>query len=545
MSLRRKVSHFLALALIAVMSVALFAGVAEAKSTKLSAKQKAHIRASLRKQVKKNPRIVQRKSFLRKASLVNFRLPVTIRLRGGKLASNPNSAAIDLGPSLGTRDIGLGGSLAAEIVFHDSFDGGALGNVDIDIRPSSTRTLSSTSIPLLWNSQVSQAGSRWDAVPLIAQGAPLPSSSVGCANFNGTSALPFGPSILPTPGGPGLPGFPFGDLALATANSLPATTPFGYLPENPGVDAINQLQASKIVGNPNNLGANPNPFPSDPSITAAGVQDTVLRTGPLSLSVATPGTTVNPPVPNNGATDPAGNTPVQNSQKIVIGKSGGQANLFGNIPGKSYGIDVSVSLATRINSIFRVVDQDTFGAINAGDKYPAALFTCRQIWSGGIDNYIPGVRLQGSLKISPAITTDGRLRIAKATLSSGAMEKANVALAACLVPYSPFAKEQNNSDTVPQTVPAGTFPPPSTAVADSVLPVDTQNSRPAPAADCNTGPSQIVKDGALIGSVTPLLGASTSNGYTVNNTGSQAVVSGLLTVNNVSADVLVGDVGDV
>ena len=109
----------------------------------------------------------------------------------------------------------------------------------------------------------------------------------------------------------------------------------------------------------------------------------------------------------------------QGSQNVIIGKSGGEANLFGNIPGKSYGIDVTVSLATKINSIFRIQDQDVYDTpLIAGSQYPAGIFNCRQIWSGAVQNYIPGVRLTGNLRISPAITKDGKLRIAKATVST-------------------------------------------------------------------------------------------------------------------------------
>ena len=49
---------------------------------KISKSQKASISKQLRKQIKKNPRAIRSKSFLRKAALVNFKLPVTIRLRG-------------------------------------------------------------------------------------------------------------------------------------------------------------------------------------------------------------------------------------------------------------------------------------------------------------------------------------------------------------------------------------------------------------------------------------------------------------------------------
>ena len=91
-----------------------FAGSAVAK--KVSHKQK--VRAQLLKAVKKNPRVVLRKSFLKKAGLVDFILPVTVRLRGSNNSTsaspvfddaNPNNASVDLGASLGNRTVNLGG----------------------------------------------------------------------------------------------------------------------------------------------------------------------------------------------------------------------------------------------------------------------------------------------------------------------------------------------------------------------------------------------------------------------------------------------------
>jgi len=127
--MRRKVSHLLALVVIGALAIGLMAGPADAK---MSAKQKVHVRAQLRKAVKKNPRVVSKRWFLKKASLVDFTLPITIKLRNSgngtaqSLTSNPNNATIDLGASLGKREIDLGGKLGGEIQFHDSFDGGAL-----------------------------------------------------------------------------------------------------------------------------------------------------------------------------------------------------------------------------------------------------------------------------------------------------------------------------------------------------------------------------------------------------------------------------------
>jgi hypothetical protein len=304
LSLRRKVSSFLALVVVAALAIGLMAGPASAK---VSAKKRAQVSRQLRAAVRKNPSVVSKKWFLKKASLVNFKLPVTIRLRGGNTAGNPNQANIDLGASLGQREIDLGGSLAAEIVFHDSYDGGALGNVDVNIL-SGPKSLTSTSVPLLWNTQVSQAGTSWDSNLL---GNPAGYPGPGCGNVHNANAntngnLPFGVGALPAPGGPGLPGVPiYPDLATYASHG----TPSGFAPAHiastsPAVsNDINAVQSSKVVGDAtahpelnNNVGGNPDPFPysaqSDPGADgtnlAPNAADTVLRTNALSLQVAAP-----------------------------------------------------------------------------------------------------------------------------------------------------------------------------------------------------------------------------------------------------------------
>ena len=112
----------------------------------ISPKAKKAIRAELRRTVKKNPGALRHRSFLRKAALVNFKLPVTIRLRnpcttenganpaptvGGNPAGvalstncltqgtalnerNIPSATVNLGPSLGTRQIASRADLPTE-----------------------------------------------------------------------------------------------------------------------------------------------------------------------------------------------------------------------------------------------------------------------------------------------------------------------------------------------------------------------------------------------------------------------------------------------
>jgi hypothetical protein len=535
-SLRSSLWRYLGLLAVAALAVGVFAGPASAK--KLSAKQRAAVRTQLRKQIKKNPAVINRKSFVKRASLVNFKLPVTIALRGGTTATNPNKANVDLGASLGNREVNLGGSLSAELTFHDSYDGGALGNVDLAILPSANHNLTSTSIPLLWNTQVSSG--RYDANSINGLlGTSLPTGcgdflSSGSAPILGAGYLPFGFGIFNA--GAGMPGYPY------NANPQTTSTPEGYLRVQPGVDSIDAVTAGKAAGNNLNVGGNPYPFPyssqSIPDGSSTGIpqaKDTVLRTNALSLGIAPVGTEVKQDVNTDG---------VNGSQNIVIGKSGGQANLFGKIPGKAFGIDVTVSLKTRINSILRVVDQDSFGTpLLTGNRYPAGIFNCRQIWTGGIDNFIPSVRLAGNLKIAPGITSDGKLRIAKATVSSLPGSEARFAVAACLAPLAGFDAENLSSDTVAATIPAaGTTAAPNIP-ATSALPANPLVARGAPAAGCNTTPSALVRDSALTpDTVQSLSPAVTGDGYTVTNSGAAVSVAADLAVQNISLDVLVGDV---
>ncbi|WCB95530.1 hypothetical protein DSM104299_04279 [Baekduia alba] len=536
MSLRSSLWRYLGLLAVAALAVGVLAGPASAK--KMSAKQRAAVRTQLKKEIKKNPKAINRKSFVKRASLVNFKLPVTIALRGGSTAANPNKATVDLGASLGQREVDLGGSLSAELTFHDSYDGGALGNVDLSILPSANHSLTSTSIPLLWNTQVSDPATRYDANSL-----GLPTALSGCGNFVGSSALSFGGALaasgvvggIPQPGG--LPGYPFVDPSVSL------TTPAGFLPVTPGVDSIDAVTAGKAAGDNNQVGGNPQPFPYSAQSTPGGFtqppspKDTVLRTNALNLGIAPAGTEVKQDNNANGVTG---------SQNIVVGKSGGQANLFGNIPGKAYGIDVTVSLKTRINSILRVVDQDSFGTpLITGNNYPAGIFNCRQIWTGGIDNYIPSVRLAGNLKIAPGITAGGKLRIAKATVSSLPGSEARFAVAACLAPYAGYDKEQLSSDTVAPTIPAGSAATgPGGTVPNAGLPADTSAARtPMPAANCNDAPTSLVASSALApSSVSSLAPAVPADGYTTTSSGSSVSVGADLNVSNISLDILVGDV---
>jgi hypothetical protein len=517
-------------------------------SAKLTKSQKVHIRKQLKRAIHKNPKLIRSKAFIKKASLVDFTLPVFIRLREnvvcgnpaqgypyacagnthpnpqtGQASVNPNSATIDLGPSLGQRQISLGGSLPAEIKFHDSFDGGALGNVDLKILQdtSGNSGLTTTSIPLLWNTQVTGAGSHW-----FLNGGNL---GAGCGDFTNAAAAAGAPTGGATNNNPGStapfsltppnPGF-----TLPSTPTLPGVpyfagpgNPAGFVDEYPGVDDVTKIQAGTVTGDPDIIGTDPNPFPyapggQQPGAPLPGVQsyagnsaDTVLRTGPLKLNIAQPGNEV---------------TGIPGSQDSRLGQSGGQANLFGNIPGKGTAVDVTVNLDTKINSILREVDPEPQTLIQ-NQNWPAEAFTCRQAWTGYVQNYIQGVHLQGSLKISPAIDPDGRLRIAKTILNSP--DSAQVALAACLSPNATYADHNatNNSDIAPSVlVPAD--------------PINELSRRGAPSVPCNTSPTQLVTDTHVN------QGVIADPPYSTLADGSQVSVSGNLSVSKVDAEVVLG-----
>jgi hypothetical protein len=590
-------SHVLRCLLLVVM-LAVAPGAASAKH--LSKKQRAKISQQLRREVRRHPRALMRRSFLRRAGLVDFRLPVTLVLRTGDDPSTPNvdesatrnmnRAVVDLGASLGQREVDLGGRLAAEIVFSDAYDGGALGTVKIHLLPSATKALQTTSIPLVWNDRVwTDSSTRWDANAvndLINAGRQV--TTPGCGDFDSSTTDPtraiagnllFARGYLPVAGGPGLPGYPLNQAADGTnpapgeQNYDPNNTniPEGFLPQQSGIDTPTRLKAARNPGDPMALGGNPSPFPYPISWTPGGFQqppsvaDTVLRTAPLTLQVAPPGTKVSlTGVPASGG-DPNG---ANGADNIVIGQSGGEANLFGRIPGKSYGIDVTASFATRINSIIRIVDQDLTGRnLIEGEPWPAGVFGCRQVYTGFVDNYLPGIHLRGNLRIAPAITSDGHLRIATATVSSAAPTQ--VAVAACVSPMASFQKPNDAPGENRSDAPAGSYteyddnlPSPfSTGVVLqpldpllfpqytggmeplSELPVDLNHIRDRPPArPCNTPADRLVQESAMQPETVPLMApAVPSNGYTTTANGSTITVAADLDVTQVTLDVLVGD----
>lgn len=571
--------------------------------------KKAAVRKQLRRELRRHPSALHRRSFLRRAALVNFKLPVTIRLRNTCMTDNGMNPApagaqncatqgtalnqrtlptarINLGPSLGTREVVISGALAAVVEFQDTYDGGSLGNVNIKLLPGD-KTLQTSSVPLLWNDAISDPATRSDAnwlASLARAGGALASlqsyadgvaGDQGCGDWTTTAgeggssaAAPAGsgykalfhgaPADLGAGTGSGLPGYP-----VVTAGGAPSGV---FLPVRPGVDAPTRLAAGGITGSNDWIGPNMSPFPagSAPGGLTSNAASTVLRTSALSLGIAPGGVAVN--MSTGTATTPGGLTTAQGSQDTMLGYSGGQANLFGNIPGKATAIDVTVNLMTKINAIARIVDQDVFRqpGIVEGEDLPAAYFQCRQVVTGAVQNYIPGVRLTGDLRIAPAIMKDGRVRIAKATVQSDLGSPDRIALSACLFPAKPYnAYAPGSTDfgaasaPTPAQVTAGGA---AAAVSGGVLATDGNASLPfvdaerypnlaegnAPTtvpcgSDAPGDLADVIAKGGLVGTLGGLPTPTDPAYAGLTYRGDQASVAGDLTVNPIDVDVLLGD----
>ena len=499
---------------------------AGAATHRMTTRHRAAVRASLLRAVRRHPGVVSSHAFLRRAALVNFKLPITIRLRQGPNpgTTNLNRASVDLGASLGEREVDLGGHLPGELTFHDSYDGGALGEVDITLLPGGD--LTTNSIPLLWNDQVSSApGTHW------YDGGDAPTA--GCGDFTNAGTVPSIGTATSTVGrtletplaASGVHGMPYFATQAAADTFATAGNPAlaaGSVEAFPGADDVALLHADRSVGDPNGIGGDPNPFP----FTAAGrpggfplqpnARDTVLRTAPLHLAIAAAGTEFAEQGPSP-AQD--GNGP-QGSMDIVLGKSGGQANLFGNIPGKDTQIEITANFATKITSILREVDTDPAGQV-AGQPYTSSAYNCRQFWTGTVQNYLNDITLVGGLRIAPGITSDGHLRIAKASLASD--DPWDVSLAACLLPYSMFSATAG----VP-VVPADALTGQTATGAGPINPEPT-------GVKCNAPPTALV----AASSVPPL--APLLDDPHAGTDGSQVSVAGTITVPQIEADVLIGD----
>ena len=604
----RRTLRVLGLMLVLALTASAFVANADAKS--LSKAQKKAISKQLMRAVKKNPGVISKRWFLKKASVVSFTLPTTVRLlpasnqSGGHVSNDnarlQNNANLDLGPSLGARSIGLGGAIHANINFNDAFDGGNLGDVKLSI-PSDSARLSSTGVPLLANSNTSDPGHPAPEAELqttvfgtAGAGAPISvtagtnittftyapatleadlTTAVAGLNESCTGAPPCPNNVyVAVANGPNaLLGLPAGTQAavvtwtgtkagvnqpLAAVTGLAVAVPTAATndgndpaPDAEGntgcggfkgnndplgrdIDHLDKLTTSRDPGSSDNLG----PGPSYGGSTVA--QDTVLRTGALSLGIATPGTTVSIPGDNSG-TGTGINT-------VTLGANGGRANLFGNPVnglGSGNSVDVTVNLTTNINSIARQVDGQWpqpagGGTANEPNGNISANFFCRQAWTGSVTNYLTGIDLVGSLKISPAITADGKVRIAKVNLRSKAPTKQ--ALAACLSPYQLYMSGNPLINPGPPIADPFTVAPQLAGGAFNPLYVlygARIGASAAPTAQCNAGSGPL--DRAPFG-VSPIPGGTGSGLQKLLTSGAAVGVSGDLDVTRVRAEVIIG-----
>jgi hypothetical protein len=309
----------------------------------------------------------------------------------------------------------------------------------------------------------------------------------------------------------------------------------------------------------------PNQGPGPSYGGSTNVEDVVLRTGPLTATVADPGE-VQLPGDHQGAlgifSANTYNTETTGSgiADYTIGPSGGKANLFGTaVNGLSSGnsIDVTVNLGVDVMTIAREVDggfpgpsgspDETYGNINA-------YANCRQAWSGVTHDYLTNVHLVGALKISPAITADGKLRIAKTYLHSPYPSRQS--LAACLMPHqlymqgNPFVTDPPFAAGYPGLTPAvgpnlvgGAFNP-LVELTGSVLgsPLNSYLGEAipsrAPTANCNASGGPL--DRAPF-NVSPFPGGTSLSNILTK--GAAVAVSANLSVSNLEAEALVGDVG--
>lgn len=355
----------------------------------------------------------------------------------------------------------------------------------------------------------------------------------------------------------------------------------GQGPINPAtgqgdVDHLGNISKSLTPGKNDNVGFGPSYGGSNEPA------DTVLRTGPLSIAVAAPkGAGTGPGAWSNGEGIPGDSLDkgIGVGTGIVqpaIGASGGVANLFGNpVRGMNTGrsLDVTVNLNTTINSIARQVD----GAFPAPAGLPnetlgniSAYSNCRQAWTGGVDNYLTGIQLVGSLKISPAVTADGRLRIARVALKSS--RPSSQSLAACLSPYqlylrgNPFAYNAalGGTDTAfpiaPNVLPANTngaenngFNPLAVLLGSGLTAPSLANPVGAPSPNnppSASTPAANVKCDADNGPLSraPFNVKTVSNAGTaptlsqVLSAGAAAAVRGDIDVKNLNGEVLIGTV---
>lgn len=385
----------------ALLAGGAFAGVASARH--LTRSQKAHLRAKLSREVKANPRVVLRRSFVRQASSISYTLPITLRFR------SPSTLNLDLG-TLGVKTIGLSGYLPANATFIDPSASGTLGELRVSI-PSQppgtvggvvdsgalsnhvlydggTATLRASPLSILVNPDVTGK--------TIANG--------GCSDY--ASA---------TTGTPSSPGYPYSPIG-SDPQDLPSLT--------------------TALGDPNSGAAAPD-------------ANTVFRTPFLPIGVA-------PVVPNASGFAPG--TP-------FTGPSGGDAFLFGN-PSGGPSVDVTLNALTNINSILRDVNTENALFVGLGRQcsqswtgYVPNTLTAHVTGSLAIQ---PDVTNDGRLRLAVATLTGGSVPdvitacVAPYSLYGGSAVAAGSNVNIGGLAQNPYAGAGVNTAKLTEAVAAGT-----------------------------------------------------------------------------------------
>jgi hypothetical protein len=172
---------------------AVFAGPANA----YTAKQKRHIRRVLLHQLKKHPRLIKNRHWLRKADQVEEVLPLTIRLNPDLVvaagppavhaqAASDDTAVLDFtdtfGPEVGSKTTTLSGVVHVDAHFGNPQNGDALGSLRLVATDAS---LSAASVGVLNN-------------PAAASCPAPPASTLTSGGTVGSSAAALAPSVTPS-----------------------------------------------------------------------------------------------------------------------------------------------------------------------------------------------------------------------------------------------------------------------------------------------------------------------------------------------------------
>jgi hypothetical protein len=236
-------SHAVAATLLAVVFVAsvFLTAAAEANAT---AKQRQAIRRQLAREVKRNPTVVMKKSFIKKAVFVDYKLPMTVRLArpngmGGYEPSDdqleitwddsanpwPLASATPAGAPAAVQTTLLNGRFTLEASFSDDASGyGELGAMETFVGGGIAMTATPFTVsdfdPLCGtDSQLEVAPST--TVPITSAGGKYGVLNLFSGDVRGSLSLRMTPTTIATDGCGGSAGSPFTvDNSAATAMPL-------------------------------------------------------------------------------------------------------------------------------------------------------------------------------------------------------------------------------------------------------------------------------------------------------------------------------------